>query len=374
MAIINNNQSVLSELLMQQGMQQLQKARQGGLLGGGQNLNYGLLGALQGIQPFMGYTKTPVSAGQVLAGAGAGYMSGKQLGQQQTMSDIMNTLKLSEMIRPPKPTGRDQKIEGLVQRGVPYNKAVDIVDNNLKIEYNQDTKTFSVFNPTTNKIETFGGPVSNGGTYLSQDASQITQAIEEGQKEYKPSLLPQDLTPQQVKEFKQTITDVEQIVPTLEEIIGDVKNTFGLGAMFEKIKTSAAGLTPDFIDKFLVNPDVVKARQKYLTFKKEITKTFVNNPRIPVAEQQLVQNLLPDESSIFQDPNAAAIALQQVQDVIEGYKNKSQTQLGMATDSESKITGTGSQIDPFYPKSENDIANYQSGQYFYWNGELRRRK
>jgi len=374
MGIINNNQSVLSDLLTQQGMQQLQKAQQGGLLGGGQNINYGLLGALQGIQPFMGYTKTPVSAGQILAGTGAGYMSGKQLGQQQTMSDIMNTFKLAEMIKPPQPTGRDSKIEGLVQRGVPYNKAVDIVDNNLKIEYNSDTKVFSVFNPATNTIETFGGPVSNGGTYLSQDASQITQAIKEGQEEYKPSLAPKDLTKEQIKEFSSTITDVEQITPTLREIIGDVKNTFGLGVQFQKLKTGAAGITPDFLDKFLVNPDVVKARQKYLTFKKEITKTFVNNPRIPVAEQQLVQNLLPDESSIFQDPNAAAIALEQVYDVIEGYKNKAQTQLGMATEKEVKTKGTGSQIDPFYPKSENDIANYQSGQYFYWNGELRRRK
>jgi len=374
MGIINNNQSVLSDLLTQQGMQQLQKAQQGGLLGGGQNINYGLLGALQGIQPFMGYTKTPVSAGQILAGTGAGYMSGKQLGQQQTMSDIMNTFKLAEMIKPPKATGRDLKIEGLVQRGVPYNKAVDVVDNNLKIEYNSDTKTFNVFNPATNKIETFGGPVANGGTYLSQDASQVTQTIEEGKEGYRPSLLPTDLTPEQVTDFKRTITDIEQIIPDMNDVLSVTEDIFGTETQVKKAGAGIAGVLPFGIGERLIDPDVSKAKAKYQTFKKKIVGAFVENDKVPIYEQQLVQNLLPSEESFFQDPADAAMKLNQIRDVIIGYLDKSKEQLGMATKTIPKIKGTGSQIDPFYPKLENDIANYQSGQYFYWNGELRRRK
>ena len=99
------NLSTMSQLLQQQAMQDLLKAdqfKQPGLLGDMTPKQYGLLGATQSIQPFMGYTKTPVSAGQLLAAAGSGYVGGMQQGKQQILSDALSKLTLAEKLTPDK--------------------------------------------------------------------------------------------------------------------------------------------------------------------------------------------------------------------------------------------------------------------------------
>jgi hypothetical protein len=160
----------------------------------------------------------------------------------------------------------------------------------------------------------------------------------------------------------------------MNDVLSVTEDIFGTETQVKKAGAGIAGVLPFGIGERLIDPDVSKAKAKYQTFKKKIVGAFVENDKVPIYEQQLVQNLLPSEESFFQDPADAAMKLNQIRDVIIGYLDKSKEQLGMATKTIPKIKGTGSQIDPFYPKLENDIANYQSGQYFYWNGELRRRK
>ena len=103
--------NMLDLMMQQQALQTLGKIQNQpqGLLGMSSPKQMGLLGATQGIQPYMGYTDKPVSLGQVLAGAGAGYSSGLQAGYQQDLEKSLGTLSalgtVKEMLTPEAPPG-----------------------------------------------------------------------------------------------------------------------------------------------------------------------------------------------------------------------------------------------------------------------------
>lgn len=125
--------ATMSKLLQQQAMQDLMKTqqfKQQGLLGDMTPRQYGLLGAAQALQPYMGYTDRPISAGQVLAAAGSGYMGGMQQGRQQILSDALSKLTLAEKITPK--DGDYDRAAGIKQ----YAKeqfGMDITDEQAKL-------------------------------------------------------------------------------------------------------------------------------------------------------------------------------------------------------------------------------------------------
>lgn len=127
------NLSSMSQLLQQQAMQDLlktQQFKQQGLLGDMTPKQYGLLGATQALQPFMGYTKTPVSAGQVLAAAGSGYMGGMQQGRQQILSDALSKLTLAEKLTP---DGEDYDRATGIKQYAKQQFGMDITDDQAKL-------------------------------------------------------------------------------------------------------------------------------------------------------------------------------------------------------------------------------------------------
>lgn len=91
----------LDLMMQQQALKTLGNIQQEpkGLLGMSSPKQMGLLGATQGIQPYMGYTDKPVGLGQVLAGAGAGYTSGVQAGQQQDLAKSLSTLEALSSVK-----------------------------------------------------------------------------------------------------------------------------------------------------------------------------------------------------------------------------------------------------------------------------------
>lgn len=109
--------SVLDLIMQQQALQTLGKIQEQpkGLLGMSSPKQMGLLGATQGIQPYMGYTDKPVSLGQVLAGAGGGYTSGLQAGYQQDLQKSLGTLgalgTIKDIMAEPTPPGSVKVID-----------------------------------------------------------------------------------------------------------------------------------------------------------------------------------------------------------------------------------------------------------------------
>jgi len=99
MAIMD--QMNISNLLQQQAMDALMKQQgQGGLLGQPQSrLQAGLLGAAQGLAPYMGYTTTPTTFGQAAVAGLTGAAGGIQQQKQQQLQDALTQLQLASELK-----------------------------------------------------------------------------------------------------------------------------------------------------------------------------------------------------------------------------------------------------------------------------------
>lgn len=335
-------------------------------------LQAGLLGAMQGLQPYTGYTKTPSTFGQAIGSALMGAAGGVQQQKESNLTRALQGLKLYGDLKPDQLTGKALEIKSYMDRGFSEKDAQDLAFGMIEVNYNPDRKVWTKFNKATGIVEELGGPVSASTTTTT---SGITgEPTTETTQKDKPFLDPKDLTPDQIKEFKMSITDIESVLPKTDEIISSAENIFGIEAKFKRGTSKIAGIVPGSLDSLLIDPEVIKSTQNYLTWKKEVERVFVNNPRFPEGETKRVGEILLDETSWLQDPKAAAIAIKEVKDIMQETMNKAIVQLGETPKETNEIQGTGSSIDPFYPKSQDDLINLKSGQYFYWDGQLRIKK
>ena len=92
----------ISDMLTRQAMDTIMKQQgQGGLLGQPQSrLQAGLLGAAQGLAPYMGYTAAPTTFGQAAVAGLTGAAGGIQQQQQQQLQDALTQLQLAEQFKP----------------------------------------------------------------------------------------------------------------------------------------------------------------------------------------------------------------------------------------------------------------------------------
>lgn len=313
-------------------------------------------GMAQGLLESSGYSTKPVGMGEAFARGLARSNEAQASADNKEYKDALLELKKEELeLR--KQSGkvnakaRDIKIAEMVGRGLPRNEAADIVDGNLEINFS-DTGVATTYNPVTKKVKKYGSPVSES----SNDSSFLD---------------PKDLDPKTVTEEKVNIITAEKIIPKIKDISARANNIFGTGNKFKDIGASIAGLTGNYFDQYLIDPDVVQAKKEYGLIKKELELSLTNNPRFPVAEVQRILELLPNEKSFLQDPKVASITLNSIANEIQGKLDESKSILKGEKITTDIMSGAGVQIDPFIPKTNEDFSKIKSGQYFTYNGELR---
>lgn len=285
-------------------------------------------------------------------------------------------------------TARVSKIKSLVTRlqsvdpslndTEALNKATDIVDGNLEIQFNPDTKTFITYDPVSQKIETSGGPLASLNNNLqivsTLDSTQTPKPLvtdnvvdtrTEGQKlrgiRTKDSLViqsylkPQDFTKKQLEKHKTRISNIDEALPELKRSIEKTDNIFGIGNKLTRGKGSLAGIAPEVIDKYLINPEVEQATQEYKLVKEKIVKQLTDNPKFPVAEVERLLQMLPNESAIFLDPQKAKIQLMTLYNGLQTMTDNAKSALtGQAVISDPyEIPIDPSEQDPFIDKLIN---------------------
>jgi|5_EtaG_2_1085323.scaffolds.fasta_scaffold01855_3 hypothetical protein len=302
-----------------------------------------------------GYSTMPTSLGQSL---GVATNQANQLRSQRRANDIaeLGTLvNLKNAFQDPKQKPRDIRIAEYVARGIPRNEASDIVDGILEINLNEEGIT-TVYNPITKKTKKYGQILTKDSSDKKSDSSYIS---------------PEDLDPKTVEKEKGTVNTIEKIIPRLDNIMSRADNIFGTGNKFKDIGASVAGITPNFLDQYLIDPKVVTAKKDYKQIKKDLQIAMINSQRFPVFEQQQILDMLPDETSFFQDPQAGAIAIKSIKDRLQNKLDESISVLEGEKVTTDIMQGSGVQIDPFFPKSESDLMQIKSGQYFVYENEIR---
>ena len=278
---------------------------------------------------------------------------------------IGNYAAVNKALTPEADTARVSKIKGLVTRlqstnpslsdTEALNKATDIVDGNLEIQFNPDAKTFSTFDPVTQDINTFGGPLASQ-TYnpevapTSTSTPLVTDDVDtrtEGQKRrgirtdtslvIESYLGPGDFTKNQLEKQKTRISNIDEVLPELKRSIDKTDNIFGIGNRVRRGLGNVASLTPESVDKYLINPEVEQGTQEYKLVKEKIVKQLTDNPKFPVAEVRRLLEMLPDESAFFLDPQKAKIQLTTLY-------NGLQT---MSDNAKSALTGQAVASDPY---------------------------
>lgn len=135
------DQMNISNLLQQQAIDTLMKQQgQGGLLGQPQSrLQAGLLGAAQGLAPYMGYSTTPTTFGQAAVAGLTGAAGGIQQQQQQQLQDALTQLQLASELTPKtkEPTEYFKKINEYNRiAGIPVDQRTPSDQNTFEVLQN----------------------------------------------------------------------------------------------------------------------------------------------------------------------------------------------------------------------------------------------
>ena len=80
---------------------------------------------------------------------------------------------------------------------------------------------------------------------------------------------------------------------------------------FAKIQAGISNVIGPFVEGTLFK-DTTDARQQVRTFAQIAKTRLVNNPKFPVAEQEIVAGLLPDQNEFFRDPDTARSNLREL--------------------------------------------------------------
>jgi len=209
MAIMD--QMNISNLLQQQAMDTLMKQQgQGGLLGQPQSrLQAGLLGAAQGLAPYMGYSTTPTTFGQAAVAGLTGAASGVQQQQQQQLQDALTQLQLASELKP-------DEVKGESSIGKLYS------------DYNKGLIPESVFQEAV-KSET---GKEYAPTSLQKNVPFLMEIYGITEKEAADRLI--DSPEKTIQDLKKKLYTSEAFLQNfiskdrIEEVIGDMEKEFGI--------------------------------------------------------------------------------------------------------------------------------------------------
>ena len=201
-----------------------------------------------------------------------------RLGRSLTEQELLSKVGISSATQ--KLTEKDKRIQGLISRGYSQEFAEDIASGSIEIkgpdQFGQYTRVNSVTNEST--------PVAG------EDTQRITEEMQAAQPE----------AAQPAAEATTPGAQPERL--SLESAVME-----GTGP-FAAIRAGVSNVIGPFVEGEIFE-ETASAKQKVRTFNQFAKSALVNNPKFPVAEQAIVQRLLPDVEAVFLDPDRARTAL-----------------------------------------------------------------
>ena len=101
------------------------------------------------------------------------------------------------------------------------------------------------------------------------------------------------------------------------DLLGDVSLGTGALSNLQAAMDATLGQVVDLVAEGVFFQDTQEAREDIRLFNQEVKRAIVNNPRFPVAEQEIVQKMLVDPSAWFKNPSTAVVNFRQLIDWID---------------------------------------------------------
>ena len=199
-------------------------------------------------------------------------------------------------LKPDKATERESRKQELVARGLSEELAQDVASDDVKIMGPDNMGNYWSINVATNTRRKVG----------ETDKKQIDALLE---------VVPSEETPAETPAAE---TGTERPLET------DVR--IGTGP-FAKIQTGISNIFGPLAEKEAFFEDTTTAKQRLRTFNQTLKTAIVNNPRFPVAEQEIVAKSLPDVDAFFKDPDTAVADLKQLKKTLVDFKTSKAKEL-----------------------------------------------
>lgn len=131
--------------------------------------------------------------------------------------------------------------------------------------------------------------------------------------------------------------------------------------------TAATDALFGFLTPGVIGADTQAAKQRLRTFNQLAKTALVNNPKFPVAEQEIVARLLPDPDTFFENPSTSYNNLIELRNTLERLKgNLSTTLQGGPPPTPGQPQGApgGGQDSPARPTTQQEFDALPSGALF----------
>jgi len=122
--------------------------------------------------------------------------------------------------------------------------------------------------------------------------------------------------------------NIDRILAQGQNIADSVAQSTGIVSNGKALLDATVGqLTSALGGSGSLFPDTQESRQQLRMFNQQVKRAIVNNPRYPVAEQQMVQRMLPDPQSWFTNPHTALQNFQQLMHHLSQVRTQNEQQL-----------------------------------------------
>ena len=229
------------------------------------------------------------------------------------------TGKISGYQKPVKPTERQREIDDLMSRGVPRERAQDLVAGRIRTITDPRTGVSSLVNVVTGKAKPIRGQPSPE-TALSKKTRN---------------------------DIQESNIQIDRMLGQFGELEGSLDAGVGALSVAKEYGAKVLGQLPDAkldtplgeigTGKHAAQPETIRARQKIRILREDLIKALAKNPRVPLAEQQRIANMLPSDG-FFESAAAARDALAEVKAYLQRMHKENATLLkGGAVEREKRI-------------------------------------
>lgn len=205
---------------------------------------------------------------------------------------------------PPAPSQFDQRVSELMQRGMSRTQAEDIAAGRVRVSTDPVTGESQLVNVATAATTPLGA-----SSDAPSDAPVLT-ATERGR------LFNQNASIERVLGLSEGLEDSARTGAGPQGNLGALVNS--LSGLFGR----NAPLPAD---------EIAAARQDIRLFNQIAKTAIVNNPRFPVAEQQIVERMLPNPDAFFTNPTGEFNKVLQLQDFLRNLQSQNSQSLGVET-------------------------------------------
>ena len=208
---------------------------------------------------------------------------------------------------PRQPTAFERRVSELKLRGFTDEEAQDIAAGRMRIATDPVTGNSRVVNVATGEAKdlTAGQPAPGAPVLTAEERGRI---------------------------FNQNAA-IERVLGLSEGLEESAATASGPIANLGALANSLAGLLGR--NAPLPADEIAAARQDIRLFNQIAKTAIVNNPRFPVAEQQVVERMLPNPDAFFTNPSGEFNKMLQLQDFLRNIQAQNNQSLGIAPSSPS---------------------------------------